>query len=287
MVDRIDENREAQRAQEERRLNNQNKAKQKEASDQFQKVISGQQESARQRTQQEQARRQGDRGKPAAPSNKGGAQNALLAKQGIKSRNLAEQLHQRGEASVDKSRRDLKGRRDDVHERATASNDKQAKTDNEVVSKQQDRLAPISRDDRREQGGGGLGGGDSQGGDSSMDFGGQPQTAAPLGAADLGKSAPTEGPHAPRIPPEVIRALVDKVFAGVTPEGLSQFTIEFKGDVLGGARLDVTAKDGKITCTFHTDDKNIGRLLKASEGQLARTFAQKGLTLERLAVEER
>ena len=94
------------------------------------------------------------------------------------------------------------------------------------------------------------------------------------------------GAQGPRIPPEVIQQLVNRVFAGVNAEGLSQFTVEFKSDVLNGARLDVVAKDGKISCTFHTSDKNVRNLLKASEGQLARAFAQKGLTLDRLAVEE-
>ena len=277
---RVEEQREAQRIAEQRRLEDQDKAKQRAASDQFAKVVGQKQEAARQTAAGDAQRRQKGHGQSAA-GEKSKAQSALLARQGIQSRNLAKTLHTQGEASGEKVRAGYTARRDDHHETTNKAEEKQVKADNERLVKQQDKLAPISRDDKREQKGG-FGGKQSGAGEGAMDLGGKAQQAMGTGAPV--KSSEAQGSGAPTMPPEVIRELVSRVFAGVTPEGLSQFTIELNPSVLSGARLDVVAKDGKITCTFHTDDKNVGRLLKASEGQLARAFAQKGLTLEQLAV---
>ena len=54
--------------------------------------------------------------------------------------------------------------------------------------------------------------------------------------------------------------------------------------MLAGSRLTISARDGKIFARFQTEDTNVGRLLKASEGELARAFGRKGLRLERLEV---
>src|SRR2546427_734795 len=78
--------------------------------------------------------------------------------------------------------------------------------------------------------------------------------------------------------------LVKRVMVGVNPQGLSEFHIEFRENVLAGSRLTITAKDGKISAQFATPDANTKRLLKASEGELARAFSRKGLTLERFDV---
>ncbi len=275
---RVDENREAQRVAEQRRLEEQQKAKQREASAGFQKVVAQKQAGAREaQRQQTGARARGEQ--QAEKQAKGSASAALLARHGIQSRNLAESLHRQGERSVERAGVESRGRREEVSEKEARREDRRDRVEREERGTH-DPLAAIAGDEGREKGAGGGEGG------AGMDMGGQRQ---PGMAAVAPPAAEGQAPaaHAPRMPPEVVQRLVERVFAGVTPDGLSQFTIELKGDVLGGARLDVTGKDGKISCTFHTDDRNVGRLLKASEGALARAFAQKGLTLDRLEVVER
>jgi hypothetical protein len=278
-MSRVDENRDAQRAAEQRRLDEQNRVKQQAQSDQFKKVVEQKQAGAQQAQLKQSAQQQG-KGKAsgqAAAQGKSSASTALLARQGIQSRTFSETLHKRGEASSEKARVDSKGRRDDLDQKDVKALDRK-ETEREERREAHDPLGAVAGDEQREQGTGGEGaGGMDMGGQQQPGFIAQPQAAQ--------QAAPGAG--APRLPPEVLQRLVERVFAGVTPEGLSQFTIELKGDVLGGARLDVTGKDGKISCTFHTSDQNVGRLLKASEGALSRDFAQKGLSLERLDVVNR
>ena len=97
--------------------------------------------------------------------------------------------------------------------------------------------------------------------------------------------AQAAGAPAQMLSPQMLQEIVRRVLVGVNEEGLSEFHIEFADDVLSGARLNLTARDGKITAKFFTPDKNTGRLLKASEGELARLFARKGLSLQQLEVE--
>ena len=68
---------------------------------------------------------------------------------------------------------------------------------------------------------------------------------------------------------------------------LEEFRVDLKGDVLGGASVAISNKDGKINATFESDDVNLRRLVKASEGELSRAFARKGMRLERLEVTAR
>lgn len=277
-MSRVDENRDAQRAAEQRRLEEQNRVKQQAQSAEFKKVVEQKQAGA-QTAQLKQSAQQQAKGKAqgqTAAQTKSSASTALLARQGIQSRSFSETLHKRGEVASEKARVDSKVRRDDLDQRDTEAKGRK-ETDRAERREAHDPLGAIAGDEQPEQGASGDGGGMDMGGQQQPGFIAQPQAAE--------QAAPGSG--APRLPPEVLQRLVERVFAGVTPEGLSQFTIELKGDVLGGARLDVTGKDGKISCTFHTSDPNVGRLLKASEGALARAFAHKGLSLERLDVVNR
>jgi len=280
-MSRVDENRDAQRAAEQRRLEEQNRVKQQAQNDQFKKVVEQKQAGAQQAQLKQTAQQQGKgkaQGQTAAQGQpKSSASTALLARQGIQSRSFADTLHKRGEVASEKARVDSKGRRDDLDQRDAKVTDRK-EADRAERREAHDPLGAIAGDEQREQGASGDGaGGMDMGGQQQPGFIAQPQAAE--------SAAP--GAAGPRMPPEVLQRLVERVFAGVTPEGLSQFTIELKDDVLGGARLDVTGKDGKISCTFHTSDPNVGRLLKASEGALARAFAHKGLSLERLDVVNR
>ena len=69
-------------------------------------------------------------------------------------------------------------------------------------------------------GGGGNGGGNEAAAGTSLRSSGAHQAEQSSGGARSANSR------------AVIQQLVNRVFAGVTPEGLSQFTIEFKSDVL-------------------------------------------------------
>ncbi len=268
---RVDENREAQRAAEQQAAEKADKAKRAQ-NDDFKRQMAKQQQVAQDTNKKTQSQ-QGD---------KRAAGQALMARQGIQARNFNQSLQQTGEKAVDKARVDGKAKRNDVNETADEAKERNSKIDKQE-QRQQDRLAPISRDDRQEQGQGMGGGGHGGGADAGGGDGGQHQPQQQIGMVASKQAEGARG--APQIPPEVIKELVQQAFAGVTPEGLHQFTVELKGDVFGGTRLDVVCNEGKISCTFHTNDKNVARLLKASEGPMARALSHKGLTLERLAVE--
>jgi hypothetical protein len=269
---RVDDNYEAQRLAEERRAQELQQKKQVEAKREFQRVVTQQQKVAKTTAQKNTADAQ----------KRGSASQALLARQGIQSRGFTESLQKRGDAAVQHTRDEHLGRRADIDAKKERVEEKRHKGDLERLERlergesEDKRGAPVSLDDERENKGSG-----GHGEEAGMSFG-QPQSGM---SSELHASSntPQAGAGA-RLPQNLIYTLVERVFAGVTPEGLSQFTVELKDGVLGGARLDVVANGGKIRCTFHTPDKNIGRLVKASEGMLAKAFSAKGLVLERLDV---
>jgi len=82
----------------------------------------------------------------------------------------------------------------------------------------------------------------------------------------------------------VLQAIVDKVMVGLNKEGLSEFHIQFKDNVLAGSGLKISAKNGQVSAAFTTTNANVKRLLLASEGELARAFGSKGMSLARLEV---
>jgi hypothetical protein len=217
--------------------------------------------------------------KPAVTRQAG--QNALLARQGIASNRLAANLQAKGEQSVTFTQSEGTSRSEDSEETREVLNDTQSQVNREEQGAQ-DRIEAISRDDA-EGGGGGMGGGQDSEGSESQD---NPQAQiAAMNSADASAAPNAAAPSGPRLPDALVQELVKRVMVGADAEGISQFHIEFKDDVLGGVRLEISAEGGKINAKFVTDDVNVGRLLKASEGQLARAFGHKGMTLSRLEVE--
>ncbi len=217
--------------------------------------------------------------KPAVTRQAG--QNALLARQGIASNRLAANLQAKGEQSVTFTQSEGTSRSEDSEETREVLNDTQSQVNREEQGAQ-DRIEAISRDDA-EGGGGGMGGGQDSEGSESQD---NPQAQiAAMNSADASAAPNAAAPSGPRLPDALVQELVKRVMVGADAEGISQFHIEFKDDVLGGVRLEISAEGGKISAKFVTDDVNVGRLLKASEGQLARAFGHKGMTLSRLEVE--
>ncbi len=233
--------------------------------------------------------------KPATGRAAGAAQSALLARAGITSNRFAASLEGKAKSSLGSGESlassrtcDLSGKEEAVEER-TADID----TRRDGLQARQ-RLDAIDGD---EGGGGGRGSSAGHGGDGDSEHGGADEreesakAAVAMSSLNDGQGVatpivkPRQVANAPRLSTEQLEAIVSRVFAGLDGEGLKHFHIEFKGDQLGGLSLDLSAEGGKITARFTAKDKNLARLLKASEGPLARAFAHRGLNLHRFEVE--
>ena len=271
MSSRVNESREAQR-QEQARLQQKIQQEKKGTSEDFKKLVASGQEQTSKATQT-QAKQSGARQS---------AHNMLLARQGIRGNQFASMLQKQGEQHVQTGGQDAKGRAEQLRDDKANTQEADGKM-LRAKENQEDPLAAISR----EAGGGSGGKGDS---DGAGDMGGGHEPSQfmgdGIGAASHTESAQAaQGARGPQIPPHVLQEIVRRVMVGVNEEGLSEFHIEFRQDILAGSSLRLRAKDGKINAKFYSRDKNVGRLIKASEGELARAFASKGLTLEPIEVE--
>ena len=270
--------REAQQREQERLNQKLNQEKNRTDKQDFARLVSSKQEQTA-KANKEQHVRQG-----AQLSQKTDAQSKLLAKQGFQSTNFQQQLQKQGEASAGANRSMTQTRAKDADKMSETASNKESEGTKARINKEGDKLAAISRDDRS---GGGGGGKDS--GPGSKDSGGGSSLGMAHGALPQAEAAHTSAAQsaqgAKQLPQEVLQQIVERVMVGINKEGLNEFHIEFKNNILAGSSLRLTAQDGKISAHFHTNDKNISRLLKASEGQLARAFSKKGLTLEKLEVE--
>ncbi len=274
-MSRVEEDREAQRLVEARRIEADQKVKHNEAKVAFGKVVEQQAGLKQQETQKprlaEQQHAEGARREQHLPS------AALMARRGIDARAVNAMLEKHGEKNVAANAERLLSRREELSDKEARRVERLLDSGSEEQRLEREALAAIAGHDEGECDDAGQ---KSRGG-GGMDMGGQAQP----GMAELaGTGASAASQQATSLPIEVLRQLVARAFAGVTPEGLHQFTVELKMEVLGGARLDIVSDAGKISCTFHTADKNIGRLVKASAGPLARALSERGLTLERLEV---
>lgn len=285
-MSRVNESREAQRLLEQRRHEEQNKDQAKSKNADFSRVMTQRQDNTARANQKAQA----DSGRLAGQQSEAGS--ALLARQGIQANRFAAQLQQQGKQSLTQGKSQSKSRRAESEETHRSAGHREAAADDKRVMKQADKLQAISRDDHQQQDrGGDLGGGrEGERGDKGGKEGREAQAAQPGQLAQAQgpqQAAPTQQAQAvaaPRLPPEVINQIVERVLVGVNKQGLSEFHIEFKGNLLAGTSVHVTAQDGKISARFESPDANVRRLVKSSEGELARAFARKGLKLERLEV---
>ncbi|MBT6177655.1 MAG: hypothetical protein HOI23_10450 [Deltaproteobacteria bacterium] len=288
-MSRVKDNRDAERIQEQKRLEKDNQAKDRQKSDKFSRMMN-QRRGGEQKGPTHQTARQ-----PAQTPQKAktGASNALMARQGIASNRFAAALQKQGSENLQHSETLSTDRGGEMLEKRVETAEHQDTKETQRLDGQQDRVEAVDRDDGKGKGQSGKGDGDgSQGGGSGQekrDGQGQNQ-GQPTAVAALSGEAPAGEVNAsnqPQIPQNILQEIVNRVFVGASTEGLTQFHVEFKEEVLGGLRLEISAKDGKISAKFITSDKNIGRLLKASEGQLSRAFGHKGMSLERLDVETR
>lgn len=279
---RVNDERETQRYEEQKRVEEKDKAQKEQAREDFSRLVSrkeAQQRANEQLNQQNAAARTAQRAR---------GQEALIARHGIQSQTFQQHLEKRGAELVTDNRARLGEREHDSKETRRGEAQQEVREKREL-DQREGRVSAVSRDDRGK--GGGAGGGGA-GGDAASEGGaGQQQGMGGqhLGGLDAPLAAPTvaeaQASAAPRLPPDVIQKLVERVYVGVNKEGFGEFHIEFKESVLAGSRLAISARDGKVFARFHSDDVNVCRLLKASEGELSRAFGRKGLRLERLEVE--
>jgi hypothetical protein len=292
-MSRVKDNRDAERIQEQKRLEKDNQTKDRQKSDKFSRMMN-QRRDGQQKAPAKQATHQ-----PAQTQNKTkpGASSALMARQGIASNRFAAALQKQGTENLQYSETLSADRGGEMLEKRVETAEHQDTKDTQRLDGQQDRVEAVERDDGKGKGQGGKSDGDGDGdgrqgsgsGQDKRDGQGQGQGQGAQVAALLGDAPASEvnTGSQPQIPQNILQEIVNRVFVGASTEGLTQFHVEFKEDILGGLRLEISAKDGKISAKFITSDKNIGRLLKASEGQLSRAFGHKGMSLERLDVETR
>lgn len=285
-MSRVKDNRDAERVQEQKRIEKENQSRDQKKSDSFSKMM-----NQRRGGEQKQAVKQGPK-QPAQAKTKSSASGALLARQGITSNSFAATLQKQGAENLQYSESLSTGRGDEMSEKRVESSERQDGQEMKKLGAEHDRVEGLDRDDPQGQGQGqGRGDGDKSGGggqekqDGHKQGDGQGPTGP--GAIENEASAEVGGPRQPKLPANIIQEIVNRVFVGANTEGLSQFHIEFKEEILGGLRLEISAENGKISAKFITSDKNIGRLLKASEGQLSRAFGHKGMSLDSLSVETR
>ena len=276
---RVEEERAQQRYDEQKRLEKELNAKNKQQGDDFKSVVNAKQSNAGRiargdQVKQDMSRNQQQTGQRQRSS------SMLTARAGIASRDLQAELMKRGQMSGDHKRIEEKERKDDLHDRKAMDRAAQVSSQQDAdakVDKQNERLAAISRDDEQRGGGDqdqGDGGG-MQGGQMGMPMQ-QPQVSAPAEAKGAA--------GAPRIPANALNEIVKRCLAGVNTKGMNEFQIDLKDGVLGGATVKVTSNGRKVSTTFVAGDANIRRLLKASEGDLARAFDKSGLSLEKFTV---
>lgn len=248
----------------------------KEAKQKFAQTMGKQQAAQKQQQTTQQAGQQKFVGQRNAHA-------ALMARQGLQSQAKFQSLLKTStQENVQRAESDTKNRTEDLQEKSTArAEDSQELNRQEAV--QGDKLGAIDPD----QGRGGSGGASQNpGGGGGGDRG--PEGIAGAGAAAQAEQAPaSHGPQQPKLPEAVLQELVKRVMVGVDAKGMGTFVVQLKDDVLGGASMQITAQNGKISAKFSVSDDNTARLLKASEGALARAFGRKGMSLESLTVERR
>jgi hypothetical protein len=213
---------------------------------------------------------------------KSAASTALLARQGIQANRFQETLQGQATKSNTDTKTQQQTRTTDMQE-TKRTIEKDQVQEKKLLDKQADRVDAVDRDDKQKnQQGGDMDGNNAD--KKGFSAGQQMATASGVGATF--SPGDVKGAGGPRLSPEVIAEIVKRVMVtcGENLEGLKEFIIEFRENVLAGSRLKVSAKNGKISATFETENADVRRLIKSSEGELARAFQSKGLYLERLEV---
>ncbi len=278
-MSRVEEERAAQRYEDQKRLEKDMRSKNEKATEDFSRVVNAKTQTAIKVTKQQQTMNNNARQQQSS-ARRGQAQSNLLAKSGIQSRNLQAELLKQSSSSQELARSESKGRQTELQDLRGAETERQITTQKESdqrVEKYNDHLAAISREDEERQGGGGSDGDSGQMGGGQMGMAMQQQQVA--ATSEVQSAGGTV-----KIPQALIASLVKACGLKVDPKGLTEFQIDLRDDVLGGSSVKVSANGRKISATVVSSDSNIRRLFKASEGDLARAFDAAGLSLESFRV---
>lgn len=280
MSSRVQRDTQAQRLQQQRQTQAKTKAQSQEGRDKFSKALTHQKAETGEANKQQKMAQSKTLQRQATHGSRLGHQGAQA---GVKFHAM---LHNAGQQNIKQGESQTKTRGDDMKENEMTVREAEGQETVKELNQESERVEALDRDGTNQ---GGAGGG-SFGGDSGSEGSKQGQGQVIAGAAAAGQAAgpaAAQGANAPQIPAAILQELVKRVMVGVDKNGIGNFVIQLNDDVLGGATLQISAKDGKIKAKFTVNDENIARLLKASEGQLARAFGHKGLSLESLEVVSR
>ena len=277
---RVEEDRAQQRYEEQKRLEKQQNQAKVRGADDFKKVVASKQDNQAKITRRQQPNANMSKQQQSS-SKKGQAQTKLLAKSGFQSRDLQSELMKRSDRAIEQHQTDHKERDLDLHQKQDVEMDRQVTQSHDDAKRtqaQSDRLAAIAGDEKRK--------GSENESSQSGDMGGG-QMGMPMGSHSPQQTTTSEtkgSAGGARIPENALRALVKLCQVRVNPKGLTEFSIELRDDVLAGSKMNISANGRRISATFVSDDANTRRLLKASEGDLARAFDNAGLSLENFRV---
>lgn len=278
MSNRVQQNAQAQRLQQQRQTQAKTKAQSQEGRDKFSKALGHQKAETGEANKQQKMEQSKTLQRQAMHGSRLSHQGAQA---GVKFHTM---LHNAGQQNIKQGESQTKTRGNDMKENEITVREAEGKETVKELNQESERVEALDRDGTNQGGAGGGGFSGDSGREGSMQ--GQGQAIAGANAASRTDGS-VQGANVPQIPEAILQELVKRVMVGVDKNGIGNFVIQLKEDVLGGATLQISAKDGKITAKFTVNDENIARLLKASEGQLARAFGHKGLSLESLEVVRR
>jgi len=136
-------------------------------------------------------------------------------------------------------------------------------------------------------GGGKQGGGDGKdkkdGAEMAAGFRFNPALMAPVPVAKPTATAGSERMRA--LANEIAQKIVERIRVGTNAAGHAEFQIELRGDVLSGLSIKLSAKNGKIQAVFSGKDREVLKMLEQQRDGLKTALAGKGLTLETMRVE--
>ena len=136
-------------------------------------------------------------------------------------------------------------------------------------------------------GGGKQGGGDGKeekkGAELAAGFRFNPALMAPVPVAQPKPAAGSERMRA--LANEIAQKIVERIRVGTNAAGHAEFQIELRGDVLSGLSIKLSAKNGKIQAVFSGKDREVLKMLEQQREGLKNALAGKGLTLETMRVE--
>ncbi len=89
---------------------------------------------------------------------------------------------------------------------------------------------------------------------------------------------------AAKLPEAVVESLAKAVAIAAAREGGAEVVVSLQGAMFEGVTLRVSAKKGKVRCTFQGCDKQTKNLIESSRGDLMRALSKRGLELDILRV---